>query len=331
MLSNIEKLYLCAQSGISSDKTPVERDMSVIVRDLTKLYGTQKAVDGISFEARKGEALGFLGPNGAGKSTTMKILTCFIPQSSGYAEVCGIDVEKDPIAVRRTIGYLPEHNPLHKEMYVKEYLQFVASVYQVSQAQKRIAELIEMTGLGPEQNKLIGQLSKGYRQRVGLAQAMMHDPKVLILDEPTSGLDPNQLVEIRRLIKDLAREKTVIFSTHIMQEVQALCERVVIINKGRIVADDSIDHLKSTVNSSSALVVAFTQKAEKKSLAAISGVGEVEEIGNCRYRLSFHQESDIRAAVFSHAVSSGLILLEMYVESSSVEDVFQKLTKEVQR
>ncbi|MFZ4544046.1 MAG: gliding motility-associated ABC transporter ATP-binding subunit GldA [Saprospiraceae bacterium] len=300
--------------------------MSVIVKDLSKLYGTQKAVDGISFEAKKGEALGFLGPNGAGKSTTMKILTCFIPQSSGYAEVCGIDVVKDPIEVRRNLGYLPEHNPLHKEMYVKEYLQFVASIYQVEKPKKRISELIELTGLGLEQNKLIGQLSKGYRQRVGLAQAMMNDPKVLILDEPTSGLDPNQLVEIRKLIKDLAKEKTVIFSTHIMQEVQALCERVIIINKGRIVADDSIDHLKSNLNANSVLNVEFSQKAEVKAIAGIKGIAAINELGGNRYQLTFDPQQDIRADVFEFAVKNHLILLEMHLETSSVEDVFQKLT-----
>ena len=218
--------------------------MSIIVKDLTKMYGAQHAVDNIQFEAKKGEVLGFLGPNGAGKTTTMKILTCFIPQTDGLAEVCGFDVAKNPIEARRHVGYLPEHNPLYKDMYVKEYLGFVAGMYKLKNKMALVSKMIDMTGLGDEQNKQIGMLSKGYRQRVGLAQAMIHDPQVLILDEPTSGLDPNQLVEIRKLIKDLGKEKTVIFSTHIMQEVQALCNRVVIINKGKIVADGDISTLQ---------------------------------------------------------------------------------------
>lgn len=300
--------------------------MSIIVNNLTKIYGTQLAVDSISFEAKKGEALGFLGPNGAGKSTTMKILTCFIPQSEGTAEVCGIDVVKDPIGVRRHIGYLPEHNPLHKEMYVKEYLDFVASIYRIQDKQKRISQLIEMTGLGIEQHKQIGQLSKGYRQRVGLAQAMMHDPQVLILDEPTSGLDPNQLVEIRKLIKDLAQEKTVIFSTHIMQEVQAICDRVVIINRGKIVANDNITTLQDQVIGESILTVEFSQKIKPSQLATIQGVTRVEDLGENRYHIFAGLDVDIRGDVFRFAVQQNLLLLEMHKETSSVEDVFQKLT-----
>jgi ABC-2 type transport system ATP-binding protein len=300
--------------------------MSVIVSNLTKLYGTQKAIDSISFEAKKGEALGFLGPNGAGKSTTMKILTCFIPQSEGKAEVCGIDVEKDAIAARRMIGYLPEHNPLHKEMYVREYLEFVASIYKIQDKRKRINELVEMTGLGLEQHKQIGQLSKGYRQRVGLAQAMMHDPEVLILDEPTSGLDPNQLVEIRRLIKDLAKEKTVIFSTHIMQEVQAICDRVIIINRGTIVADDSITALQNQVVGESVLTVEFSQTVNATQLKKIDKVLQIKDLGNKRYQIHAGLQDDIRADVFRFAVENNLLLLEMHKEISSVEDVFQKLT-----
>lgn len=300
--------------------------MSVVVNNLSKIYGTQRAIDSISFEAKKGEALGFLGPNGAGKSTTMKILTCFIPQSEGTAEVCGIDVVKDPIGVRRHIGYLPEHNPLHKEMYVKEYLDFVASIYRIQDKQKRINQLIEMTGLGIEQHKQIGQLSKGYRQRVGLAQAMMHDPKVLILDEPTSGLDPNQLVEIRKLIKDLAQEKTVIFSTHIMQEVQAICDRVVIINRGKIVANDNITTLQDQVVGESILTVEFSQKVKIAQLSAIQGVTRAEDLGNNRFHIYSGLDVDIRGDVFRFAVQQNLLLLEMHKETSSVEDVFQKLT-----
>lgn len=217
--------------------------MSILVESLSKVYGTQNAVDGISFSANSG-VLGFLGPNGAGKSTTMKILTCFIPQTGGKASVCGFDVEKQALEVRRNIGYLPESNPLYLDMYVKESLAFIAGIHQMKSPEKRIAEVVEQTGLGPEQHKKIGQLSKGYRQRVGLAQAILHEPQVLILDEPTSGLDPNQLLGIRQLILELGKTKTVILSTHIMQEVEAVCNQVIIINKGKIVADDTLSGLR---------------------------------------------------------------------------------------
>ena len=218
--------------------------MSIIVNSISKVYGQQLAVDNVTFEAGKGSILGFLGPNGAGKSTTMKMLTCFIPQTSGSASVCGFDIAEQPMDVRRNIGYLPEHNPLYVDMYVKEALSFIAEIHRVDQRKKRIAEVIELTGLGDEQHKKIGALSKGYRQRVGLAQAIIHDPAVLILDEPTTGLDPNQIIGIRQLIRELGKTKTVVFSTHIMQEVEAICNQVVIINKGRLVANDSIDGLK---------------------------------------------------------------------------------------
>jgi ABC-2 type transport system ATP-binding protein len=218
--------------------------MSIRVEGLTKIYGEQKAVDGISFTAELG-VLGFLGPNGAGKSTTMKMLTCFIPQTAGTASVCGFDISKQPLDVKRNIGYLPESNPLYLDMYVKESLAFVAGIHGLHQPGKRIAEVIEQTGLGPEQHKRIGQLSKGYRQRVGLAQAILHDPQVLILDEPTSGLDPNQLIGIRQLIVDLGKTKTIILSTHIMQEVEAVCDKVIIINKGKIAANDTLQNLRS--------------------------------------------------------------------------------------
>ncbi|ASU33249.1 ATP-binding cassette domain-containing protein [Mucilaginibacter xinganensis] len=218
--------------------------MSIVVEALTKVYGAQRALDGISFTAQPG-VLGFLGPNGAGKSTTMKILTGFIPQTTGTASVCGFDVETQAIEVKRNIGYLPESNPLYLDMYVKESMAFIAGIHQMKSPQKRIADIIEQTGLGPEQHKKVGQLSKGYRQRVGLAQAIIHDPAVLILDEPTSGLDPNQLIGIRQLILDLGKTKTVILSTHIMQEVEAVCSQVIIINKGKIVANDSLEGLRN--------------------------------------------------------------------------------------
>lgn len=218
--------------------------MSISVTNLTKVYGSQKAVDAISFNAEPGKILGFLGPNGAGKSTTMKMLTCFIPQTSGEATVSGYNISNQTLEVRQNIGYLPENNPLYQDLYVKESLGFTADVHKISNKKKRIDEVIGMVGLGNEQHKKIGQLSKGYRQRVGLAQAILHDPKVLILDEPTSGLDPNQLIDIRKLISELGKDKTVVLSTHIMQEVEAVCNQVIIINKGRIVADDSLQQLR---------------------------------------------------------------------------------------
>jgi ABC-2 type transport system ATP-binding protein len=218
--------------------------MSIQVKELTKIYGIQKAVDSISFNAQSG-VLGFLGPNGAGKSTTMKMLTCFIPQTAGTASVCGFDISKQPLEVKRNIGYLPESNPLYTDMYVKESLAFVAGIHGMHAPAKRISEVIEQTGLGPEQHKKIGQLSKGYRQRVGLAQAILHNPQVLILDEPTSGLDPNQLIGIRQLIVDLGKTKTIVLSTHIMQEVEAVCSQVIIINKGKIAANDTLQELRN--------------------------------------------------------------------------------------
>jgi ABC-2 type transport system ATP-binding protein len=301
--------------------------MSVKVQNLTKIYGEQRAIDSISFEAKKGEILGFLGPNGAGKTTTMKILTCFIPQSSGVAEVNGFDVEKNPLEVRRQVGYLPEHNPLYKDMYVREYLEFVAGVHKLDKKKQRVAEMIERVGLSVEQAKPIGALSKGYRQRVGLAQAMLHDPSVLILDEPTTGLDPNQLVEIRRLIKDLGKEKTVIFSTHIMQEVQALCDRVMIINKGEIVANDTIDMLQNRIKGETLVTVEFAQKIDNQRLLKISNVKNVKILGDNKYQLASDMSKDIRAEVFKFAVDNNLTLLEMHKEVFSVEDVFQELTK----
>lgn len=301
--------------------------MSVKVQNLTKIYGTQHALDNISFEAKAGEILGFLGPNGAGKTTTMKILTCFVPQSDGKAEVCGYDVETQPLEVRQKIGYLPEHNPLYKDMYVREYLDFVAGLHKLPNKKKRVAEMIERVGLGIEQNKPIHALSKGYRQRVGLAQAMMHDPSVLILDEPTSGLDPNQLVEIRKLIKDLGKEKTVIFSTHIMQEVQALCDRVMIINKGKIVADDTMESLQSRISGENVVTVEFLQSVDRNLLMRIKNITKVTPLSKTTFSLSSSLKNDIRADVFNFAVEHKLVLLEMRKEVYSVADVFQELTK----
>jgi len=300
--------------------------MSVTVKGLTKLYGEQKAIDQVSFTAGKGEILGFLGPNGAGKTTTMKIITGFIPQTEGSAEVCGFDVSKSPLEVRQRIGYLPEHNPLYKDMYVKEFLEFVAGLHSLKQPMQRVKDMIGLTGLEKEQNKLIGALSKGYRQRVGLAQAMLHDPEVLILDEPTTGLDPNQLVEIRSLIKQLGKEKTLIFSTHIMQEVEAICNRVLIINNGKIVADDRIEELPNLIKGESMVSVAFLEEIKAELLKKIKGVHSVKKVGQGVWQLGSDAKADIRPEVFRFAVDQKLTLIEMHKEAYSVEDVFQKLT-----
>jgi len=300
--------------------------MSVIVSNLTKIYGDQKAVNNISFEAKKGEILGFLGPNGAGKTTTMKMITCFIPQSEGKISVCGYDVEENPMEVRRRIGYLPEHNPLYLDMYVKEYLLFVAGLHKVKNKMAAVTEMIERTGLTVEQHKLVGSLSKGYRQRVGLAQAMLHDPEVLILDEPTSGLDPNQLIEIRKLIRELGQEKTVIFSSHIMQEVQALCDRVIIINQGNMVANDTIAVLQNNVSKEKKVTVTFLGKVNEKQLKACAPINTVKNLGDNNYLITTLSEVDIRPAIFHFAVKQGNVLLEMHQKISTIEDVFQDVT-----
>lgn len=303
--------------------------MSVHVAELTKIYGKQRAVDGLSFDAEKGQILGFLGPNGAGKSTTMKMLTCYLRPTSGDATVAGYSILTHPLEVRKRIGYLPEHNPLYKDMYVKEYLRFVAGLHRIPNPTTAISNLIEMTGLGKEQHKLVGALSKGYRQRVGLAQAMMHDPDVLILDEPTSGLDMNQLVDIRALIRQLGQEKTVIFSTHIMQEVQALCDRVVIINEGQLVADDPIDRLQQRI-AGGTIIHLETAKAlpRRQALEAIAGVQQVEEASPAVYQIHCQSDVDCRPEIFQAAVSQGATILEMRQERLSVEYIFQQLTQQ---
>ena len=302
--------------------------MSVQVENLVKVYGEQRAVDNISFTAEPGQVLGFLGPNGAGKTTTMKIITCYLPQTEGKVTVCGHDTTEDSLAVRRQIGYLPEHNPLYKDLYVREYLQFAARTTKLRKVEQRINELIEMTGLGLEQHKQIGALSKGYRQRVGLAQAMLHDPQVLILDEPTSGLDPNQLAEIRHLIKELGKEKTVIFSTHIMQEVQAICDRVLIIDRGKLVADDPIERLQGRLKGEQSVQIEFDRAIPLEQLRKIAEVSRVENLGKNRYQLYSKGTKDPRPAVFHFAVDQGLVLMGMQREQRSVEDVFRALTQQ---
>ena len=301
--------------------------MSVKVTHLSKIYGVQRAVDGISFEAHRGEVLGFLGPNGAGKTTTMKIITGYLPQNDGIVQVCGFDVNTQAMEARARVGYLPEHNPLYREMYAREYLTFTAGLHQVKNVAKQVDEMVERTGLGSHRHKQIGELSKGYRQRVGLAQAMLHNPEVLILDEPTSGLDPNQIVEIRQLIKDLGKEKTVILSTHILGEVEAVCDRAIIINKGKLVADAPIQELKQQFAGQTIVTAEFAENADKKLLATIKNVHNVKSIGKNQWQLFAEAGKDIRAEVFAFAVANRLTLLELHKAEHSVEDVFQQLTK----
>ena len=302
--------------------------MSVKIENITKIYGQQKALDNVSFEVSTGQVVGFLGPNGAGKSTMMKIITCFIPQTSGAATVCGFDVTEQPMEVKRKIGYLPENNPLYLDMYVKEYLAFIAGIHQLNgKKEKRIDEMIEMTGLQIEHKKKIGALSKGYRQRVGLAQALIHNPEVLILDEPTSGLDPNQLVEIRNLIKDIGKKKTVILSTHIMQEVTAICDRVIIINKGKIVANDSTSVLQQKTSGGNVVLVEFDKSISREKLSGITGISKAENIRNNIWRITASSEQDIRNSIFQFAVQNQLAVLSMNRQEQSLEEVFQQLTK----
>jgi len=305
--------------------------MSIEVKNLTRTYGHQKALDNISFSIGQGEIVGFLGPNGAGKSTTMKIATCYLPPTSGSLEVCGMGVTEHPLAVRRQVGYLPEHNPLYLDMYVHEYLGFIGHVHGLRRKvlKENVKRVVEMFGLIKEQNKLIGALSKGYRQRVGLAQALIHDPKVLILDEPTSGLDPNQITEIRNLIRHVSKEKTVLFSTHIMQEVQALCQRVLIIDNGRMVADKTVGQLREVSGVAphfQSIRVSFKNLVNKEELLQIPGVLEVSQETDGSFLLLASAQHDVREAVFHKAVESQWTLIELTRESHSLEVIFKELT-----
>ncbi|WP_420575616.1 gliding motility-associated ABC transporter ATP-binding subunit GldA [Ekhidna sp.] len=297
--------------------------MSITVNHLTKVYGTQKALDNISFEAEKGKITGFLGPNGAGKSTTMKIATGYIGLTDGSVQVDGVDVSKEPLQVKKLTGYLPENNPLYLEMYVKEYLGFIAASYGLKNKKSRIEEMIEMCGLGREQHKKIGALSKGYRQRVGLAQALIHDPQVLILDEPTSGLDPNQLVEIRKVIKEASRDKTVILSTHIMQEVEALCDKVVIINKGQIVADDEVKNLKSVT----ADVITYKVEFEEEVASTLFEKEGLKVSNLERHIYSISAQEDPRKMIMKVAGEHAMPLINISKEEQSLEGIFQELTR----
>lgn len=299
--------------------------MSIEVKNVSKIYGKQKALDNISFTVEPGRIVGFLGPNGAGKSTMMKIITCFIPQTSGNVTVCGYDVIDHPIEVKRQVGYLPEHNPLYLDMYVKEYLDFVGGVHKVKNRRSRIKEMIDLVGLEIEQNKKIGALSKGYRQRVGLAQAMIHDPKVLILDEPTTGLDPNQLEEIRNLIKNIGKEKTIMLSTHIMQEVEAICDKTIIINRGKIVANDQTQTLRKQQDNKIILTVEFDKTVEQNLLSNISGVSQVKNREENTW-VFVVQDDSVRNNIFQFAVKTNLMVLTMQKENQSLEDIFKKLT-----
>ena len=302
--------------------------MSIEIQNITKRYGEQLALNDVTLSIDKG-IVGLLGPNGAGKSTLMKIITCFIPPTSGTASVNGFDVMEHPMEVKRLVGYLPEHNPLYLEMYVREYLGFVAGVHQLKgeAAHKRIEQMIDETGLGLEAHKKIGALSKGYRQRVGLAQAMMHDPQVLILDEPTSGLDPNQLIDIRNLISSLGKEKTVLLSTHIMQEVEAICERAIIINKGVVVADDRIENLKQANTASNVIVVEFENEVTQGRLLSIPQVRKVQRISDSHWILEPEGDIDIRANLMRWSVDHGVIIKSLQKEDLSIEEAFQKLTR----
>ncbi|MDA3910261.1 MAG: gliding motility-associated ABC transporter ATP-binding subunit GldA [Bacteroidales bacterium] len=303
--------------------------MSIQVKSLTKTYGEQKAVNDISFSIETGEIVGFIGPNGAGKSTTMKIITGFIPPTEGVVEVEGYDVSENSLKVREMIGYLPENNPLYENMFILEYLNYVAGIYKIKNRKARIQEIVEMTGLTKEVHKRIGTLSKGYRQRVGLAQAILHDPKVLILDEPTGGLDPNQIVEIRSLISQLGKEKTVLLSTHLMQEVEAICDRVIIINNGKIVANDKASKLSEMkMDEELTVVVEFDQKVKPSALREIKYVTKAVNLKEQQYLVQSKAGKDIRASLFQYAVKNNLTVLSMAQKDKSLEDVFRELTKE---
>ena len=298
--------------------------MSIEVQNISKNYGAQKALDNVSFSVKKGEIVGFLGPNGAGKSTLMKILTTYITADEGKAEVNGNDVSVNQKMVQQSVGYLPEHNPLYLDLYVREYLEFNADVYKVSKS--RIEEVIELTGLSPESHKKIGQLSKGYRQRVGLATALLHNPDVLILDEPTTGLDPNQLVEIRNLIKNVGKDKTVFLSTHIMQEVEAICDRVIIINNGKIVTDKKLDKLVSEVTKQ-VIEVEFDKAVNEELFAKLSDLINYKNTQGNVWELTFETEVDMRSALFDFAHDNGLKTLQISLKSKNLEEIFREKTK----
>ncbi len=302
--------------------------MSIIVKNISKFYGKQKALDDVSFEIKSGEIVGFLGPNGAGKSTMMKIITGFIPANEGDVLVNNFSANDNSLEVRKVVGYLPENNPLYLDMYVKEYLSFVASLHlPKKEIKQRVRDIVQTTGLTVEQNKKIGALSKGYRQRVGLAQALIHNPDVLILDEPTTGLDPNQIVEIRNLIGQIGKEKTVMLSTHIMQEVEAICDRIIIVDKGKIVADETPESIKGTkADKLATIIVEFDRKIQKELLKKIEGSLTVEHHKDNIWLIQSDVNNDIRSNVFNFAVENKLAVLSMQKQEKSLEEVFKMLT-----
>lgn len=303
--------------------------MSVETRHITKLFGRQKALDDVSFSIKKGELVGFLGPNGAGKSTMMKIITGFLPPDAGEVVVNGQIVESKNLELRRNIGYLPEHNPLYTDLYVKEFLEITAGFYKLKNIKRQVAEMVELTGLNDEQHKKIRALSKGYRQRVGLAQALIHDPLVLILDEPTTGLDPNQLEEIRNLIREISREKTVMLSSHIMQEVEAVCNRIIIINRGKIVADGGINEIKSgKINRKQVVFAEFSAPVTKSKILSVHGVQDAVLNGNL-WELESSGENDIRSAIFQFAVENQITLLTLKEKQQNLESVFHEITQKL--
>lgn len=304
---------------------PIFAAMSIDVKEVTKIYGTQKAVDAVSFNITKGEIVGFLGPNGAGKSTTMKMITGYLAPDAGTITVCGIDVKKDPLESKKKIGYLPESNALYYDMYVQEYLGFIASVHSVNGQRSTVNHIIETVGLAPEKNKKIGQLSKGYKQRVGIAAALLHNPEVLILDEPTSGLDPNQIVEIRQVIKDQGKDKIVLFSSHILQEVEAICDRVIIINKGKIVADDKLGNLQK-LSSLNIVRVRFKEPLEQEWLQRLQGVKTVNRIDTYNWRVETDESEAVRKQILEMSLQHNLNIVSLHSENQSLEQVFRSLT-----
>lgn len=300
--------------------------MSIQVKNLLKEYGTQKAVNQLSFTAGKGEIVGFLGPNGAGKSTTMKIITGYLQPTAGEAWVCGINVSDAPLETKKMIGYLPELNALYYDMYVREYLSFIAGLHQLPDTKAAVEKVIETVGLTPESKKKIGQLSKGYKQRVGLAAALIHDPEVLILDEPTSGLDPNQIIEIREVIRKQGQDKTVLFSSHILQEVEAICDRVIIINKGNLVADDTLTNLRKSA-SGEVLNVSFKESVDRSLLEQLPAVKEIIRSEANNWQLATHDSDQLRKQILALALQHNLNIVSLQSENQSLEDIFRSLTK----
>ena len=307
--------------------------MSITVTNLTKIYGTQKAVNNISFSVSKGEIVGFLGPNGAGKSTTMKMITGYLESNAGEAIVCGQKVSADSLSTKKMIGYLPEANPLYADMYVREYLEFIAGIHKIQNVKSKIEEVINTVGLKLEANKKIGQLSKGYKQRVGIAAALIHDPEVLILDEPTSGLDPNQIIEIREVIKNLGRDKTILFSSHILQEVEALCERVIIINRGNIVADDTLSNLQQSNTGVHFVNIQFKENTDIETLKNLEDVTAVEQLqisnlpsGQAGYKLQTTNPESVRKQLLELSLKNNLNIVSLQSETNSLEDIFRNLT-----